>query len=131
MSYRNSWVNISAYKEELVEEYLENGTLPYVYRQFSMDVVAENNLPSVYQTDAETIAEYNANPGETNILDGCSLFNSIINNEDLTTKSRNLNVTVVYKNNGHEYRSHYKIEQPGYIENRQVPEVDIKINKDL
>ena len=131
MSYRNSWINISSYKESLVEETLEGGTIPFLYKQFSMDVIASSNLPDVYQTDAKTIAEYNASPGETNIVDGCSLFNAIINNENLTTKSRNLNVTVVYMNNGKEYRSHYKIEQPGYIEKRNIPEVDIKINKEL
>lgn len=129
MSYRNSWVKVSSYTESTSTQTSSTGA-EIIMKSFEMSITVQNNLPEVY-SEIDNIADYIASPGESNVIDGCSLFNSILNNEDLSTASRYLNITVVYTNAGKEYRSHYKIEQPGYTEKRTIPEFDIKINKDL
>lgn len=119
--YRNSWLKVSSYTTEVLEETVK----------FSMNIDVEDNLPDVLKANATNTEDYNSNPGTSNKIEGCSLFNSIMKNENLNTESRTANVTVVYTKYGVEHRSHYTIEQPGYIEKRIIPKVNLKIDKEL
>ena len=94
---------------------------------FSMN----SNLPKVCG-DFDTAAEYNASPGAiSTVVNGCDLFNAILEGEKISTESRSVNVAVNYEFEDTLHTDFVRVTQPGYTDPRKIPDVNISLPNDI
>lgn len=113
--YSNGWMSIS--KED---------------NEFTINT--SNNLPTnidgnIY-TDIDSYISTGSNDGNYE----CELFEYITNNGKLpesNQRAAKLQVTYKKKNEAELYVSDYLIEQPGFTDNRYIPEIKLNLNNDI
>lgn len=126
-SYQNSWFSIS--NVNVVEPGVRNGKNFY-HITSKLDML--DNIPQIDAgSDMTTAKDFNANPGTNSNADGCDVFNMLMSGKTLSSTQRSVLVTVVYNIGSKEYKSYFKIIQPGYTEKRRVPKVSLSIDKEL
>lgn len=130
--YNNNWFeirmgdnHISPTETDKYENYVKYTV------QFSVD----ENYPTVLSNSSgsKTAEEYIKNVGDLNSpVSGCDLFNKIIAGTVVASSARTVTASVTYKTqDGRERSSYYKITQPGYTDKRTIPQVTLKMHKDL
>lgn len=55
----------------------------------------------------------------------------LLNGKILTTTQRSVLITVLYNIGSVEYKSYFKLVQPGYTEKRKIPKVNLSIDKEI
>lgn len=125
VGYSNSWCSIGKYT--IIEPELDSDEKNIEYKiPFGVD----DNIPTV-GSDSKTAKDYNSNVGTNTVNDGCDIFNAILNGVKLNTSERTLTLTVKYNVGSKKCVSYKKLTQPGYVENRKIPKVELTLNKDL
>jgi hypothetical protein len=119
-TYRNSWCECILTKDP-------DNSLHYI-----LTVNMEDNIPQISSgIDISTAKEYYSTPGTDNEAYGCDLFNMLLNGKTAKTSSRSITVTVKYEYGNDTIKSYYKMTQPGFTDNRRLPQINLKMNKDI
>lgn len=95
---------------------------------------AQKNIPDIVSSSQEvvdTTEKYIREHGANSIINGCDVFNNLLEGIYNNTTERTVTITVLYTYNGKEQKSYYKLTQPGYTEKRRVPKVALNLRKDL
>lgn len=127
VNYSNSWFECIYNNSEIVESGDYKNML-----KISTTVNTKNNIPQISSNEQITSAsQLYANPGASNEVYGCDLFNMLLNGQVISTPERSVNITVKYTNGTKQKSAFYKLTQPGFKDNRKMPTVNLTLNKDL
>jgi hypothetical protein len=124
LQYNDSWSSV-----EEIEVSEDEQDVPG-YRKILLNATMTANLPKDFGQFTDT-ASYNASPGEDNVVNGCTFFQSLIAGRKVSTDSRSLNVAVNYTYKNERHVGYTKVTQPGYVDTRTIPNVTIDLKKDL
>ena len=105
--------------------------VPDVQTHYHIDLNVESNIPVVGDSQAKTAKEFNRYSGAKTELEGCEVFNTFLSGKSIKTESRMVSFTADYDLGEQHINESVNVIQPGYIDNRRVPKVNLELRNDL
>lgn len=135
-NYSNSWCKLSDFKKvdynDRTDEYKHSAiNKDDGYDMYKVKVHVNDNIPQITDVDVTDAKNYNRSAGTSNETDGCDLFNALMKGSTIKTNDRSVTITVKYTSGSKQIKDYYKLVQPGYIDNRKIPKVNLEIKNDL
>lgn len=135
--YSNSWCTLSNFHRvdyaSRTDEYKHStADSDDGYDMYEVNITVADNIPQFASNeDTDNVKDYNANPGISIMSDGCDLFNALMKGQTIKTNDRSITITVKFQSGSKDVKSYYKLIQPGFIDNRKMPKVNLSIKNDL
>ena len=123
----NDWCDVYWLEGDKYDKVSEDGKWRVITLSFAM----KSNLPTNFG-QYDTAEKYNSVYGATStMVDGCDLFNAIMDGKKISTDARSVNVAVNYEYDETMHTDYTKVIQPGYNDPRKIPDVKITLPNDI
>ena len=98
---------------------------------YHIDLSIDSNIPVIGDSTATTAKDFNAYSGPKTELEGCEIFNTLLAGKTIKTEARTVSFTADYDLDELHINESVNLTQPGYIDNRRVPKVNLELRNDL
>ena len=98
---------------------------------YRIDLNINSNIPVIGNYTATTAKDFNKYSGPRTDLDGCEIFSTLLSGKTIKTDSRSVSFTADYDLGELHINEFTDVVQPGYIDKRRVPKVNLELRNDL